>query len=116
MLAFTGEDMLSLTSHKICPKCGSSDLELISRTRWMRLISDSELYLCKSCGQVFLFSELLFYVGFFVFSCGIALVFLTFIADIIYLGRPGVGPLEKLGLVLSVVVMILGFFLMHKSR
>jgi hypothetical protein len=82
----------------------------------MRLISDSELYLCKSCGQVFLFSELLFYVGFFVFSCGIALVFSTLIADKIDFGRPGVGPLEKLGLVLGVVAMILGFFFMHKSR
>jgi len=82
----------------------------------MRLISDSELYLCKSCGQVFLFSELLFYVGFFVFSCGIALVFLTLIADKIGFGRSGVGLIEKLGVVLGVVAMILGFFFMHKSR
>ena len=108
--------MLSLTSHKICPKCGSSDLDRISRSRWIRLISDSELYLCKSCRQVFLFSELLFYVGFFVFSCGIFLLILTLAADTIGFGYPGAGLFEKLGYVLSVVVIILSFILMHKSR
>jgi hypothetical protein len=108
--------MLSLTSYKICPKCGSSDLERLRRSRWMLSISDSELYVCISCSQVFLFSEVLFYFGFFVFSCGISLLLLTLAADKIGFGFPGIGIFEKLCYVVSAVLIILSFVLMHKSR
>ena len=108
--------MLSLTRHRICPKCGSSDLGLISRSRWMRLISDSEFYLCKSCEHYFLCSELLPYVGFFVASFGISLLFFTLTADKLGFGHPGVGPYEKLGFVLSAVFTILGLILIYKSK
>jgi len=116
MLAFKDEDMLSLTRHRICPKCGSSDLGLISRSRWMRLISGSELYLCKSCRQYFICSEMLPYVGFFLTSFGISLLFLTLTADKLGFGHPGVGPYEKIGFVLSAVITTLGFIFICRSK
>jgi len=82
----------------------------------MRSIADSELYVCMSCGQIFLFSEVLFYFGFFAFSCGITLLVLTLTADTIGFGFPGAGIFEKLGYVVSAVVIILSFIIMHKSR
>jgi hypothetical protein len=65
----------------------------------MRLISNSEFYLCKSCRQYFLCSELLPYVGFFVISLGISLLFFTLVADKVGFGHPGVGPYEKIGFI-----------------
>jgi hypothetical protein len=102
--------------HRICPKCGSSDLGLIRRSLWMRLISGSEFYLCKRCGQYFLSSELLPGVGFFVVSCGIILLFFTLKADKLGFGHSGVGPHEKVGFVLSAVFTILGLILIYKSK
>ena len=82
----------------------------------MRLIANSEFYLCKSCRQYFLRSELLPYVGFFVVSLGISLLFFTLVADKVGFGHPGVGPYEKLGFMLSAVVTILGLILIYKSK
>jgi len=115
MIVLIGDAMLSLTRNKICPRCGSSDVRRISRSRWMRLESDSELYLCKNCRQYFLYSEYLPYVGFFLTSCGISLLFFTFTLDKFGLGHPAVGPLEKAGYVLSAVFTTLGLILIYKS-
>lgn len=82
----------------------------------MRLISNSEFYLCKSCRQYFLCSELLPYVGFFVISLVISLLFFTLVADKVGFGHPGVGPYEKIGFMLSAVVTILDPVLIYKFK
>jgi phosphoglycerol transferase MdoB-like AlkP superfamily enzyme len=56
------------------------------------------------------------YVGFFVISLGISLLFFTLVADKVGFGHPGVGPYEKIGFMLSAVVTILGVFLIYKSK
>ena len=82
----------------------------------MLTVSESEHYLCMSCRQRFLFSELFSYVGFFVASCGITLFFLTLSADKIGFGHPGFGLYENIGFVLSAVFTILGLILIYKSK
>jgi len=82
----------------------------------MRLISESEHYQCMNCGQYFLSSELLPYIGFFVASLGIFLLFFTLTLDKIGFGHPGIGLVEKVGLVLSAVMTILGLILTYKSK
>lgn len=82
----------------------------------MRLISESEHYQCMNCGQYLLSSMLLPYIGFFVVSLGIFLLFFTLIVDKIGFGRPGIGPIESFALVFSAIFIILGLFIVYNSK
>jgi hypothetical protein len=82
----------------------------------MRLILDSGNYQCIHCQKSFLYSESLIDVGLFFTMFGIALLLLTFTFDSQVIDNPGVGPIEMLGYVVSVIIIIFGLIFIHISK
>ena len=108
--------MIVRLPNKACPKCGSSDFRRIPRKLWMHLILGSENYQCRHCEESFLYSDSMIDAGLFLTMSGIVLALLTFTFDSFFIGNPGVGILEMLGYVFSLMIITFGLAFIHISK
>ena len=82
----------------------------------MRLIFSSENYLCRHCEEAFFYTHSTIDAGLILTTFGIVLALFTFAFDSFVIESSGVGILEILGYVLSLMIVTFGFVFIHLSR
>ena len=82
----------------------------------MHVILGSEFHQCLHCEESFLYSESTIDAGLIFCTFGIVLALFTFAFDSFVIESSGVGILEILGYVLSLMIVTFGFVFIHLSR
>jgi hypothetical protein len=82
----------------------------------MRLILGSENCVCRQCEELFFYSTSTIDAGLFLTVLGTVLLLLTFTIDSFVMDNPGLGILEMLGYVFSVMIITFGLVFIHLSR
>ena len=82
----------------------------------MRLILGSGNYLCRHCEENFFYSESTIDAGLFLTFFGIVSLLLTFTFDSFVIESSGVGILEMLGYVFSLMIITFGLVFIHLSK
>ena len=82
----------------------------------MHVILGSEFHQCLHCEESFLYSESTIDAGLILTTFGIVLALFTFAFDSFVIENSGVGILEILGYVLSLMIVTFGFVFIHLSR
>ncbi len=82
----------------------------------MHLILGSANYQCRHCEESFLYSESTIDAGLILTTFGIVSALFTFAFDSFVIESSGVGILEMLGYVFSLMVITFGFVFIHLSR
>ena len=107
-----GQEMSTAISSEACPKCRELTLYRIRRNFWMHLIPTSRHYLCRQCRYQFVsFPPVPYFFGIFLFLLGIGVLVSILSPDSIGIGYSGFSPLEKMGTVLGVMLVLVGFFI-----
>ena len=82
----------------------------------MHVILGSEFHQCRHCEESFLYSDSTIDGGLILTTFGIVLALFTFAFDSFVIESSGVGILEILGYVLSLMIVTFGFVFIHLSR
>ena len=108
-----GQEMSTALPSEACPKCRGLTLYRIRRNFWLRLIPTSRHYLCHHCRHRFISfpPELPYFLGILSFLLGIGVLVSMLSPDSIGIGYSGFSPLEKMGTVLGVMLVLVGCFI-----
>ncbi len=82
----------------------------------MHVILGSQNYLCRHCREPFFYSESTIDVGLLLTFFGIVFALFTFAFDIFVIESSGVGILEMIGYVFSLMIITFGIVFLHLSR
>ena len=82
----------------------------------MHLILGSANYQCRHCEESFLYSESTIDAGLILTTFGIVFALFTFAFDSFVIESSGVGILEMLGYVFSLMIITFGLVFIHLSK
>ena len=108
-----GPEMWTATPNEACPKCRGRTLYQIRRDFWMRLIPMSRNYLCHHCRHQFISlpPDLPYLLGILFFLLGIGVLVSVVSSVSIGIGHSGFSPLERMGTLIGVLLVFVGFFI-----
>ena len=108
-----GQEMWTAMPGEACPKCRGLTLHRIRRSFWMRLIPTSRHYLCHHCRHRFIsfLPDLPYFFSIFLFLLGIGVLVSVLSPDSIGIGYSDFSWLEKMGIFLGIMLVLVGFFI-----